>query len=178
MRHALSQAGDRTRMNEPNENIQPAIVIIGVGNEYRCDDAAGVTVARRLKEINLPGVSVIEASGEGAALMEAWKEAEAVILIDAVQSGAEAGTIHRLDAHAQTIPAAFFHYSTHAFSVAEAIELARTLRQLPPRLILYGIEGENFAAGTELSAKIQRAAEEVARRILAELQANQSSPDS
>jgi hydrogenase maturation protease len=163
-------------MNEASDTSQSAIVIIGIGNEYRCDDAAGLIVAHRLKEINPAGVNVIEASGEGAALMEAWKEADAVILIDAVQSGAEAGTIHRLDAHAQRVPAAFFRCSTHAFSVAEAIELARALNQLPPRLILYGIEGKNFAAGTELSAEIQRAAEEVVRWILAELQADQSSP--
>lgn len=145
-------------------------LIIGVGNEYRGDDAVGLLVARRLKELPLPHTQIIEASGEGAALMEAWKDASAVILIDAVQSGESAGTIHRIDALTQTIPQKFFRYSTHAFSVAEAIEMARALNQLPPRLLLYGIEGKNFAAGTELSAEVRNAAEEVARQILDELQ--------
>jgi hydrogenase maturation protease len=151
-------------------------IVIGVGNEYRGDDAAGLLVARRLKELPLPHTQVIEASGEGAALMEAWKEADVVILIDAVQSGVEAGTIHRLDAFAQTIPQKFFRYSTHTFSVAEAIELARALDQLPPRLLLYGIEGKDFAAGAELSPEVRNAAEEVTRRILIEVQTDQFSP--
>ncbi len=165
-------------MNPPLSAQQNRTLIIGIGNEYRSDDAVGLLVARHLKQQMSSAVPVLEQSGEGAALLEVWKEADAVILIDAVQSGAKPGTVHRLNAHAQAIPMAFFHYSTHAFSVAEAIEMARVLKQLPPRLILYGIEGENFAAGTELSAKIQQAAEEVARWILVELQANLSSPTS
>jgi hydrogenase maturation protease len=165
-------------MNPTSSSPPHCLLIIGIGNEYRSDDAVGLLVARRLKKLVSDDVTVIEQSGEGAALMEAWKEADAVILIDAVQSGAEAGTIHRLDAQAQQIPQRFFRYSTHAFSVAEAIELARALNQLPPRLLLYGIEGENFAAGTELSTEIMNAAEEVARRILTEPQTGQSSPDS
>lgn len=150
-------------------------LIIGIGNEYRRDDAAGLLVARRLKEHVNDDVTVLELSGEGAALMEAWQEADAVILIDAVQSGAAAGVIHRLDAQVQQIPHRFFHYSTHAFSIAEAIELARALHQIPPHLLLYGIEGKNFAAGTEISMEILSAAEEVTQRILAELRTDQFS---
>ncbi len=146
-------------------------LIIGLGNEYRSDDAAGLLVARRLQAIAGKIVAVLEQSGEGAALMEAWQDAERVILIDAVRSGATAGTIHRLDAQAQPIPQQFFHYSTHAFSIAEAIELARALNRLPPCLIVYGIEGKTFAAGLTLSTEVASAVEEVTRRILVELQA-------
>jgi hydrogenase maturation protease len=155
-------------MSEKLQASQPLSVIIGVGNEYRSDDAAGLIVARRLKEINLPDVTVIEASGEGAALIELWKEADVVILIDAVQSGAEAGTIHRFDAGAQPVPAALFRYSTHAFSVAEAIELARALNHLPPRLILYGIEGKSFEAGKGLSVEVEMAVRKIAERVVNE----------
>jgi hydrogenase maturation protease len=110
-----------------------------------------------------------ESSGEGTALMEAWEGAEAVILIDAVCSGAPAGTIHRLDAHAETVPPALFRYSTHAFSVAEAIALARTLNRLPPRLIVFAVEGKHFDAGVGLSAEVERAVDELVRRGLEEI---------
>ena len=147
------------------------VLIIGIGNEYRGDDGAGLVVARRIKELNLHDVRLMEASGEGAALMEAWQGAEAVILIDAVYSGGTPGTIYRFDARAESISAKFFHYSTHAFSVAEAIELARALDQLPPRLIVYGIEGQRFDAGVGLSAAVERATQEVVRRLLREMRA-------
>jgi hydrogenase maturation protease len=144
---------------------QPRTILIGVGNPYRSDDGVGIAVVRQVGERNPTGLTVIESSGEGAALLEAWNGFSDVILVDAVQSGAPPGTIHRLDAHAGPIPSRFFHYSTHAFSVAEAVELARALNQLPSRLVVYGIEGRNFAAGESLSAEVEEAVVAVISRI-------------
>jgi hydrogenase maturation protease len=140
-------------------------LIIGVGNPDRGDDAAGILVARQLKRASPEGFEVIEQIGDGAALMDAWQGFDTVILVDAVQSGAPPGTIHRLDARAQPIPSRFFHCSTHAFGVAEAIETARALDRLPPRVLVFGIEGNNFGAGEEISDKISAACTEVAARI-------------
>lgn len=151
-------------------NTAPNTLVIGLGNAFRGDDGVGRVVARRLREVALPGVTVREESGEGAALMEAWMDAGAVILVDAVQSGAAPGTIHRLDATRTPVPSRFFHYSTHAFSVAEAVELARALNQLPPRLILYGIEGGDFTAGEQLSPEVAAAVDELLPRIRQEIQ--------
>ncbi len=142
-----------------------SIKIIGVGNEWRGDDGAGVAVARALRAQALPGVTVLEATGEGAALMAAWQDADVVILIDAVRSGAEPGKIHHFDALDEHLPTDFFHYSTHAFSVAEAVELARVLDQLPPRIIVYGIEGKTYEAGAGLSAEVEQGVEAVVERI-------------
>jgi len=149
--------------------VGPSIVVIGVGNEYRSDDGVGIVVARRLRERFLTKVTVLEESGEGAALIDSWKGATWVMLVDAVRSGASPGTIHRFDARAAQIPTRFFHYSTHAFSLAEAIELARSLDQLPPHLIVYGIEGENFDAGVGLSHAVEQAVESVVERAATEV---------
>lgn len=145
--------------------MNPPILIIGIGNAYRGDDAVGLHVAHCLKQQAHDRVHVIEESGDGAALMECWKDADTVILIDAVYSGAKPGTIHRLNAHAQPVPANFFHYSTHAFGVAEAIELARALNQLPSRLVVYGIEGKCFETGVGLSSEVEKAALEVVKTV-------------
>jgi hydrogenase maturation protease len=144
-------------------------LVIGLGNDYRSDDAVGRVVARKLGAESLDGVRILEESGEGAVLMDAWQGPDFVILIDAVHCGAEPGTIYRIDVRAEEIPRSFFHYSTHAFSLAEAVELAHALGQLPPRLVIYGIEGKNFESGIGLSPEITTAAEEAARRIKAEL---------
>ena len=145
------------------------VVVIGVGNPYRRDDAAGLVIAQRLRP-KAPGhVTVMEHEGEPTALLEAWRDARAVVLIDAVFSGAEAGTIHRLDAQAARIPQELFRYSTHAVSVAEAIELARVLGQLPPKLLVYGIEGKDFSAGVGLSPEVEGRVAELVERVLQEL---------
>jgi hydrogenase maturation protease len=144
-------------------------LIIGCGNQYRRDDAVGLIVARRLKERAPEHVRVLEETSDGAALIESWKDADTVILIDAVHSGAEPGTFHRLDAHTQPIPTESFHCSTHAFSIAEAIELARALGQLPPRLVVYGVEGKTFEAGLELSPEVEKAVQRVVECVLGDL---------
>lgn len=134
------------------------ILIIGIGNDYRSDDAVGLVVVRALQARKLSGASILEATGEGIALMEVWKGSNAVILVDAVTSGAPAGTIHQLDAQTSPISPDFFALSTHAFGVAEAIELARVLGNLPARLMIYGIESKHFVAGLSLSHEVERAA--------------------
>ena len=144
-------------------------LIIGLGNEYRRDDAVGLVVARRLREAAPESVLVLEETGEGAALLESWQDADTVILIDAVQSGAAPGTVHRLDAHAQPIAKKFFRFSTHAFGLAEAVELARALGRLPPRLVVYGVEGKSFEAGIGLSPAVEAATQVVVERVLGEL---------
>ena len=142
-------------------------LIIGIGNEYRSDDAVGLIVARLLKQSLADSAIVLEQSGDGVALMEAWRGAETVIIIDATLSRAAPGTIHQFDASAQRIPEIYFRCSTHAFSLAEAIELARMLDNLPSHLVVFGIEGENFAAGIGLSAEVEKAAGETVGQAIA-----------
>ena len=145
------------------------ILVIGAGNEYRSDDAVGLVVARRLRQLSLGNVTVIEASGEGTDLMESWKGADRVIIVDAASSGAKPGTIHRIDARAQRIPTGLLRYSTHAFSVGEAVELARTMNRLPSRMVIYGIEGERFDEGTVLSRAVQESVDTVVDLVLKQL---------
>jgi hydrogenase maturation protease len=147
----------------------PKILLIGVGNEFRQDDGVGLVILEKLQQQIPAGIETIEVSGEGVALMEAWQGAETVYLFDASRSGAKAAIIHRFDALVQSVPRKFFNCSTHTFGVAEAVELARSLNQLPPKLIIYAIEGKNFALGFGLSPEIEQAAAEVVRRVLSEL---------
>lgn len=149
--------------------MNSTILVVGVGNQFRSDDAVGLEVAREVASLNMPSVEVIEHSGEGTSLMEVWKGFQNVIIVDAVLSGAKPGTIHTFDARQEKIPTDFFHYSSHAFGVAEAIELARTLNNLPQQLIIFGIEGVNFDFGTSVSPKIQEAIPRLVEMIKSEL---------
>ncbi|MDZ7267715.1 MAG: hydrogenase maturation protease [candidate division KSB1 bacterium] len=144
-------------------------LVLGVGNEYRGDDAVGILLCRLLAPQAPPHVAVVEHNGDGTALLEAWQGAELVIVLDAVQSGAPAGTIFRCDAALQAIPAQLFHYSTHAFSLAGAIELGRALHRLPRHLIVYGIEGVNFTPGAPLSAAVAQAMPGVLAQVMRDL---------
>lgn len=136
-----------------------SVLCIGIGNLYRQDDAVGLRVAAALRAQNLPGITVIEHSGEGASLMDIWQEFSAVILIDALASGAEPGTVRQLAVHDAPIPSRYFAYSTHAFGLAEALEMARSLNTLPARCVVFGIEGARFGFGTDLTPEVEQAAQ-------------------
>lgn len=145
-------------------------VIIGVGNEFRGDDGVGRIAARRLAERAPEDVSVHESTGEALSLMELWGNAARVFLIDAAEAAGEPGSVSRLDASATALPTSYFHASTHAFSVAEAIEMARSLGSLPETVIVYGIQGASFEHGEGLSPEAERGAAEAVTRILEEIQ--------
>jgi hydrogenase maturation protease len=107
-------------------------------------------------------------TGEAADLIEAWQGADDVIVVDAVVTGAPVGTVMELDGRQLVAPLSTTA-STHGLGLAEAIELARVLNLLPTRLRVYGIEGRRFELGAEISPEVQRAVEEVARRIIADV---------
>jgi hydrogenase maturation protease len=142
-------------------------LVIGVGNRFRSDDAAGLEVAERLAAGLDPGSAtrVIPHEGEPIDLLDVWTGAARAVLVDAVRSGAPAGTVHRLDPIAERLPAALFATSTHALGVAEAIELGRALGRLPAALRVYGIEGASFAAGLGLSAPVAAAVDAVVAEL-------------
>jgi hydrogenase maturation protease len=150
----------------------PKTFVIGVGNPFRGDDGVGLAVARLMRPQVPQRVSVLEESGEGTALMDAWRGASRVIIIDAVHSGQAPGTIHRIDASSAPLPAALFPCSTHSFGVAGAIEMARALCELPPHVAIYGIEASSFNEPQSLSEEVQRAVVAVSEEILNELRAS------
>jgi hydrogenase maturation protease len=161
-------------------NTSPSpIKVIGVGNAWRGDDAAGLLVVRRLQQEKLPQVEISENSGTAGALADAWKDANGVIVVDAVVSGGQPGSIYRFDAHAHmtTFPL-FRSLSSHGFGMAEVLALGRLFHDLPPVFIIYGIEGEDFTLGEELSPAVTAVIPEVARRISQEIQAWVSSGSS
>jgi hydrogenase maturation protease len=144
------------------------IVVIGVGNPDRGDDAVGLAVARRIRDAAPPGVTVTELDGDQLALLDAWDRASDVYVVDATCSGGEPGTVCRFDTSAR-LDSRFRYRGTHTFSLADVIELARALHRLPARLTGYGIEGAAFDLGAPLSPSAEAAARTVAEEILHEL---------
>jgi hydrogenase maturation protease len=136
--------------------------IIGCGNLDRGDDAAGLLVARRLRAL---GIEAEEQSGESFSLLECWQGFETVVVVDAICSDRAPGELRIWDACATPLPRAELQCSTHAFGLYEAVELARTLDQLPHKLLIYGIEGKHFAPGAQPSGEVEKAVELVAQQI-------------
>ncbi len=144
------------------------LLVVGIGNELRGDDGAGVAVARRLKQ--RAEVDILELQGEPTALLDAWSGYDAVILIDTMRSGAPPGTIRRIDASREPLPAGLGgSTSTHAMGLGETVELGRRLDRLPARVVLYAIEGRQFETGMGVSGEVGAVLEELVARVAGEV---------
>lgn len=147
------------------------ILVIGIGNPDRGDDAAGLSVARNIATVTKRAeVTVRELAGDQLGLLDEWTGATKVYVVDAVCSGGKPGTVYKFDA-ADALTERFRHRGTHTFSLADVIELARALDRLPRHLAGYGIEGASFAIGAPLSPEVAAAVDEVTALLLADLKA-------
>ena len=143
----------------------PAPLFVGIGNTFRSDDGVGPWVAEALAA---QGLDARVHAGDGTGLMDLFEDHDRLVLIDATRSRAAPGTLIRLDASVERLPAELFHYSTHRFGLAEAVETARALGNLPDSVLVYGIEGESFDAGTALTETVETAAAALVERLLEE----------
>lgn len=152
------------------------ILLVGIGQSLRGDDAAGLEAVRLWQETYLaynPAVQVEFCELPGLGLLDLLAGAATAILVDAVASGAAPGTIHRLDREQL---AAFVQgsNSAHGWGVAETLALGSQLdpQVLPGKIILIGIEARQMELGAGLSGEVKNALAEAARVIQDEIEKN------
>jgi hydrogenase maturation protease len=145
------------------------VVVIGVGNPHRGDDAAGREVVRRLRDWDVQDVEIVELDGEAASVLVRLEGASAAILIDACVSGSAPGTVQRFDVANAPLPGAAFGLSSHGFGLAEAMDLARSLDIVPPFCVVFAIEGACFELGAPLSPSIAAAIDDVVLKLRDEI---------
>lgn len=150
------------------------ILVAGIGNSFRSDDRAGLLVCDLINDaiVNTPLNSLLDIkklSGEGVELMQEWEGYDLIFLADASRSSGSAGRVTRIDSSNTPLQQDYFNYSSHNFSLAEAVELSRQLGTLPKRLIVYAIEGKNFSHGVEITDEVEFSCSNTARKILEEI---------
>jgi hydrogenase maturation protease len=137
------------------------IAVIGIGQSLRGDDAAGLAAVHQWQEkfpetATRPEVRVEASELPGLALIEMLNDVDVAILIDAVQSGAAPGTIHRIgekDLSAFSSDAK----SAHGWGVAETLTLSRQLNQNLPPIRIIGIEAAQMMMGASMSEAVEAA---------------------
>ena len=151
------------------------ILIAGVGNVLRADDAFGVEVANRLAEMELPeGTRVVETGIGGIALVQELQEGwDALIVVDAVDRGRPAGTLMLIepevvDVHALSLEERHdLLADMHLATPERAMMLARALGVLPSRVLMVGCQPEDpESIGREMSAAVTAAVDVAVTEIL------------
>ena len=144
------------------------IAILGIGNWFRGDDAAGWNVIDALDGKLPSSITLCKARGDLAEILDLFARYSIVFVVDASIAKALEEHWVRIDLHHDPQFAKNNLTSTHGLTIREAVELANTLGEIPSTLILYLIPGENFSISEGLSPSVERAVAQVVRALLNE----------
>lgn len=151
------------------------ILIAGVGNVLKADDAFGVEVAHRLEKMELPaGVHVVETGIGGIALVQELQDGwDALIVADAVDRGRAPGTVMMIEPDVIDVHALSWGERSDLLSDAHlatperVFMLAKALNVLPARLLMVGCQPLDVEAiGTDMSPPVVAAVEIAIAEIL------------
>jgi len=136
-------------------------VVVGVGNLLRTDDGVGIHVTKRLAELGV-GVEVVDAAMGGVEILEVMRGRELAIIVDAIETGAEPGTVFRVNLSRGELPPVITH--SHGADLVTTLRLGDQLYagEMPHEVVLIAVEAEDTTTiGEETTPRVAAAIPEV-----------------
>ena len=149
------------------------IRVIGCGNPEAGDDAVGLEVVRRVRDL-LAGVADVEVefAVTGARALDLMQGADAMVVVDAVRTpGGERppGTLVRVDVGPEGLPVEIAScLSSHGLGLAEVFGLSAAIGSTP-RIVFVGVEALEMVLGHTLSPAVLSAVPSLVETVLAEV---------
>jgi hydrogenase maturation protease len=132
------------------------VLVAGVGNVLRSDDGFGPAVLSRLGDLP-DGVRAVETGIGGVALLQELLAAplEGLVVVDAIDRGAEPGTVFVLEPEVHARP----HVAdVHLANPDRVLSMALAMGALPRRVAIVGCQPEDAdELGQTLSPAVERA---------------------
>ncbi len=145
------------------------ILVAGIGNVFLGDDGFGVEVADRLQRCELPaGVDVADFGIRGMDLAYALAGYDVAIFVDATPRGDAPGTVSLIEAE---MPEPGSGPEAHGMDPVRVLSLARSLGEVPDRVLVVGCEPKTRMTGEEedvvvaLSEPVRGAIEEAVKMV-------------
>ena len=142
------------------------IRVIGLGSPFG-DDRAGLRVIQLLSGRLPETIDLVALDRPGGTLVNWMQGVEHLILVDAVSSDANPGSLVRLSVadlckHTRSL-------SSHELGLAETLRLAEALGALPTTIEIFGIE-LGSCRGEALSQAVEKAATALAAYLVRQLE--------
>ncbi|NOT04698.1 MAG: HyaD/HybD family hydrogenase maturation endopeptidase [Anaerolineales bacterium] len=147
-------------------------LVLGVGNTLMGDEGVGVHVIERLLAgyVVPEEVQVLDGGVLGMDLLYYLEGIENLLLVDAVETHSEPGTIIRLEN--DEVPAFLsMKISPHQVGVPDMLAAAKFKDLYPKRLVLWGIQPEILDMGLELSPLIESKVDVLTGNLVDQLKA-------
>ncbi len=136
------------------------VLVLGLGNLLMRDDGVGLTMLERLRERWSPDprIEFVDGGTQGLALLGRITSREALLVLDAIELGAAPGTVHRIDEPFGVAPPRAT--SAHEANAGELLRAALLLGELPPHIVLVGIEPEDTRLNVGLTPRVAESVSE------------------
>jgi len=133
-------------------------LILAVGNPLREDDGISAVVLDELT-LRIPPEAPVDLMDAGTAGLDCalfWDGYEKLILIDAADMGLEPGQWRRFALEEMNLDENGLRSigAVHAAGLNEALVLGRALGNLPPEVIIFGIQPETIRFGMGISSSL------------------------
>ncbi len=145
------------------------IIVVGIGNLIMKDEGVGIHVIRQLETMGLPeDIELIDGGTHSYDLLDFFSESDVSIVVDAMLTGGEPGTIYRAPLDELNLKPHSQINSLHEMHFVEAVEMVRMLGY-HPEVLVFGVEPKSIELGLELTpevaAKVPRVAELIKEEI-------------
>jgi len=146
------------------------IALLGLGNLMRTDDALGMLALQRLRETERTprGVQFIEGGTLGLDLLHELSGVTHLLALDAVDTGASAGTLMRFaGSELEGLPVS---KSVHLLGFSDLLGVLHLMDAAPREVVLLGVQPESTDWGTSLTARVEAAQDELIEAVLVQLE--------
>ncbi|MDD2364985.1 MAG: HyaD/HybD family hydrogenase maturation endopeptidase [Desulfuromonadaceae bacterium] len=147
-----------------------SVLILGVGNLVMTDDAVGVIVVQKMvKRYRFPdNVEVMDGGTLGLDLLHKLENISKLIMIDAVETGKEAGNCVRLAGDELPI-ALLTKVSPHQMGLKDLLAVSELMGHSPKEMVLFGVQPASVEMGVGLTEKVEAQVETLISSVLYEL---------
>jgi len=145
-------------------------LVLGVGNKLMSDEGIGVhTIERLASKYKLPEeVQVLDGGTLGMDLLYYLEGVENLLIVDAAETGKEAGTMVRLEN--DEVPAFMsIKISPHQMGVPDMLAAAKMMDIYPKRLVFWGIQPDEITLSLDLSPVLASKVDSLANKLVEEL---------
>lgn len=148
-------------------------LLVGLGSHHGDDQAGWQLVEAISRHSSIP----TRKAAIPADLLHWIEGVDELYLCDACRSTGYAGSLHRWEYRSESQPLQNIlkdveilrSSSSHHLSLAGVLEWAQSLGILPKRVVIWAIEGRNFAAGQVLSEELFRQMPTLIEQLVSEL---------
>lgn len=128
------------------------VLVVGLGNRWRGDDAVGPLVLDGLRACCVE-VEYLESPGDSLTLINAWESREQVWLVDACcDTALDDGELITIDdalVDTDALRTLRHPTSSHVLDLQQAITMSLAMANAPQQLSVYAVVGSQFDPGSE-----------------------------